>query len=390
MTIFTVLACLAYLGWLVVEHRRARQDRQALPHVVHVNGIRGKSSVCRLIDAGLRAGGLAVLTKTTGTRPIVRQVDGSERPVRRRGPPSIKEQLAILQLAARQQADVLVVECMAVLPEYQQISETRMLRSDIGVITNVRPDHPEEMGHTLAEIAAALSQTIPADGTLFTADHSYHDYFSGIAATRGTSVVLAGATEADAGDTDGLPDFADNVRLALAVCVHLGVPEERALAGMQAYRRDPGVFHAETVTGADGATRTLLNALAANDPDSAARLLDLAEARGWMDTGPRLLLLNNRYDRPARTLQFIDFAVRHEQRFDGFLIAGSPRPLVRRALLKRGIDARRLSTLRDFPALDQLPENAVVFAVGNIVGSGHDRSADPPAATGTQRNPDVR
>ena len=156
----TVGACLAYLAGLVLEQRRARRHRAALAHVVHVNGIRGKSSVSRLIDAGLRAGGLRVLTKTTGTQPLVIDADGHEQPVRRRGQPSIREQLATLRLAARQRAEVLVVECMAVLPEYQEVSEARMLRADVAVITNVRPDHPEEMGADLDDVAAALALTL--------------------------------------------------------------------------------------------------------------------------------------------------------------------------------------------------------------------------------------
>ena len=159
MSTLTALACVAYLLYLLYENRRARTDRQALQHVIHVNGIRGKSSVSRLIDAGLRAGGWSVLTKTTGTCPAVIGVDGEEIPLRRYGPANIREQLATLRRAVRAQAEVLVLECMAVLPEYQQLCEERMLRADIAVITNVRLDHTEEMGATTDEIAEALSLT---------------------------------------------------------------------------------------------------------------------------------------------------------------------------------------------------------------------------------------
>ena len=104
MTTFTVLACLAYLVWLILENHLARKHRRAIGHVIHVNGIRGKSSVSRLIDAGLRAGGLRVLTKTTGTCPELIHTNGSQTPLARRGRPSIKEQLRILRLAAGQHA----------------------------------------------------------------------------------------------------------------------------------------------------------------------------------------------------------------------------------------------------------------------------------------------
>ena len=390
----TVGACLAYLAGLVLEQRRARRHRAALAHVVHVNGIRGKSSVSRLIDAGLRAGGLRVLTKTTGTQPLVIDADGHEQPVRRRGQPSIREQLSTLRLAARQRAEVLVVECMAVLPEYQEVSEERMLRADVAVITNVRPDHPEEMGADLDDVAAALALTLPRGGAAFTADAAYAGFFAARAAHRGSTCALAAPCH------DDPPDFAENVGLALAVCVHLGVPRATALAGMRHYRCDPGVFSVRTLATPAGGTLTVLNALAANDPASAAQLLAHAEAEGLFPTAAdaahrRLLLINNRYDRPARTLQFVDFALAHAERFDAFVLSGHARALVARRLRRRGIAAERLLALKhfsDLPALPALPRQATVFAVGNIVGSGQARApvdddALRPHATG---NPDVR
>ena len=382
MTLFTVFACLAYLAWLFAEKRQARRDRQALPHVIHVNGIRGKSSVSRLIDAGLRAGGRRVFTKTTGTCPATIGVDGVENPIYRRGKPSIKEQLRILRMAAAQQADVLVIECMAVLPDYQKTSEEEMLRADIGVITNVRLDHPEEMGETLEEIADALSHTIPERGTLFTADANFRDYFSGKAQEKRTSLVVS-----DASDTpDDAIDFAENVALALAVCEHLGVERSQALSGMRRYRKDPGAFRVETFSGRHGSRIVFLNALAANDPVSSARILDRVEQQGLLARGKKMLLVNNRHDRPARTRQFIDFAVKHGGRFDCIATTGACRPLMRRALLKRGIAPGRVVSFREFSALVGIDEDTVIFAVGNIVGSGRLPSED----SRTTGNSDVR
>jgi gamma-polyglutamate synthase len=370
VTLFTVFACLVYLAWLVREDRLARKHRRALRHVIHVNGIRGKSSVCRLIDAALRADGFRVLTKTTGTCPAVIHVDGSEERLRRMGKPSIKEQLRILRLAALNKADVLVIECMAVMPEYQKTSEERMLRSDIGVITNVRLDHLDEMGETLDEIAEALSHTVPEGGTLFTAEEAYGNFFRGKARERGTSFVLSEASGIDYREID----FTDNVSLALAVCEHLGVNRETALTGMRNYRKDPGAFSIERTIGVRGKQLVFLNALAANDPSSAERILDLVEAQGFMASGERILLVNNRYDRPARMKQFIDFAVKHERRFDRIVAAGNSRAQMRRTLVKRGISPGRIVRVGSLSELAALERDAVVFAVGNIVGSGRVRS----------------
>ena len=53
------------------------------------------------------------------------------------------------------------MECMAVNPQYQWVSEHRIVRSTVSVMTNVRPDHLDEMGTTNEEIAYSLSNTIP-------------------------------------------------------------------------------------------------------------------------------------------------------------------------------------------------------------------------------------
>ena len=60
-----IVGSLLLLGTLeVILHRRTLAK---LPIRVHVNGTRGKTSVVRLIAAGLRAGGLRVCAKTTGS-----------------------------------------------------------------------------------------------------------------------------------------------------------------------------------------------------------------------------------------------------------------------------------------------------------------------------------
>ena len=59
--------CLVLAGVLEASVHGRRLSR--IPIRIHVNGTRGKSSVTRLIAAGLSASGLRTYAKTTGTRP---------------------------------------------------------------------------------------------------------------------------------------------------------------------------------------------------------------------------------------------------------------------------------------------------------------------------------
>ena len=81
--IAVLLALLVGLG--VSEYARLRRQRDAIPIRIHVNGTRGKSSVVRLVAAGLRAGGLRVYAKTTGSLPRLITPDGREFPIHRPG-----------------------------------------------------------------------------------------------------------------------------------------------------------------------------------------------------------------------------------------------------------------------------------------------------------------
>lgn len=88
MLICSLILLAGYLVWLLGEAYINRRARRSFRHVIHVNGIRGKTTTCRLIDACLRQAGFRVFTKTTGTDPIYIDTAGVEHPIRRRGPPA--------------------------------------------------------------------------------------------------------------------------------------------------------------------------------------------------------------------------------------------------------------------------------------------------------------
>ena len=132
----------------LIEFQLHSRSLKSIPLRIHVNGTRGKSSVTRLVAAGLREGGLKTFAKTTGTAPRVIDPEGKDRIIHRLRLPSIGEQVRLLRYFATEKPDAVVMECMAVQPQYQWIAEHQMIKAHIGVITNVRPDHLEEMGPT--------------------------------------------------------------------------------------------------------------------------------------------------------------------------------------------------------------------------------------------------
>lgn len=362
MALIAVGLLAVILTYLALERRRALQNRNKLQHVIHVNGIRGKSTVTRLIDAGLRAGGFRVFCKTTGTIPMVIGTDNTARPLHRRGRANIKEQLDMLRLAAQEDAQILVLECMAVDPALQHVTQHKMLRADIGVITNVRLDHTAEMGATLKEICDSLSNTIPKNGVLFTADELFFAQLDRNAERIGCRTELARPN-----GTEPSFEFPENLALALSVCRHLGVAEETALNGMLHYQRDPYALSLYRLPGGG----IFVNGLSINDPQSTQLVFErLATRFGW-NSENLILLMNNRPDRGYRTEHMV-LVARALQPAQVWLLGASQRA-VAQTILKRTpqLEICRFARAEDLP-LAQIPQGKVVFAVGNVAGPGHD------------------
>ena len=108
MYVFAAL-CICLVATGVIENLLHQRRLGRIPVRIHVNGTRGKSSTTRLIAAGLRAGGLRVIAKTTGAAARLITEDGSELPIARSsGRANISEQMRIIRLAAQRRADAVI------------------------------------------------------------------------------------------------------------------------------------------------------------------------------------------------------------------------------------------------------------------------------------------
>ena len=354
-----ILSCLLLLR-LVWEALQARRDRKALAHVIYVNGTRGKSTVTRMIAAGLAAGGHRVLCKTTGTLPIAIHPDGRQELIERKAPANIREQLKYLHKAAQEKADVLVIECMALQPEYQRVSGKDMLRCDVGVITNARLDHMDVMGDTREEILDCLMEMLPEKGLIFTAERDFPDRMAARAKKLSSTLTIS-----DPASLDDLPgakelDFPENVALALAVCEGLGMDRQRAFEGVKSFVRDP---FALSVFG--GENLTFVNALSANDVSSTKMIYEATRGEGEEEL---VILINNRGDRPARAMDMARLCREMGPRRI-WLLGDEQRALMR--LCRRAApeaEIQGFTLAEEIPFTSEAPR--LILAVGNIKNEG--------------------
>ncbi len=376
MTLIVILLLLlATLGvWETARHARYRRR---IPIRVHVNGSRGKSSVTRLIAAGLRGGGLRVVAKTTGSAAALIHADGRETPVARRGGPNIREQLGVMRQAVRERCDALVIECMAVRPDLQRTCEHQIVHATHGVLTNVRPDHLEVMGPTMDDVAASLANTIPRRARYFTAEIEFAPYLERRAAGQGTSFTHAGADTITPQEMEGFRyvEFPDNVALALATCVGAGVEREAALRAMYDVVPDVGALTRwRFIEGTKDVT--FVNAFAANDPVSYVHVWDRLRLADRSDEV--IMLMNNRGDRMRRAKDLAPLFGR-ELVAGRYVLIGEQTRVLADMLRRQGLPMDRVEDLAGRPApelwdkLVQLaPPRCLVVGIGNIANIGNE------------------
>lgn len=334
-----IITAIILIGLIFEAIRHAHYLKQ-IPIRVHVNGTRGKSSVTRLIAAGLRGGGVETFAKTTGTLPRLIYPDGHEKAIFRIGHTNIVEQIKVIRKAVHARAQALVIECMAVHPLLQSLAELKLVRSTHGVLTNARPDHLDVMGPTEEDVAMALAGTMPVQGVFFTTENKYIHIFQMAAKDRDSQLVhvdpLAVAEITDE-DMAGFSyaEFKENVALALTVCQRLGIDRAAALLGMWAATPDPGALSITHFVYQDHHI-TFANGFAANDPLSTWQLWhDIIEKYG---AGHEIIaLVNCRTDRKHRSLQMAEAMVSWRKPDRGFVI-GSSTQIFLKTLAKNRVD----------------------------------------------------
>ncbi|GAA2395077.1 poly-gamma-glutamate synthase PgsB [Dactylosporangium salmoneum] len=369
------LCCVTVLVAGIIEQRNHYRNLDKIPNRVLVNGIRGKSSITRLCAGALRGGGMHVVAKTTGTAARFIFPDASEEPVHRKfGIANVVEQIGIVRRAAAYHPDALVIECMAVMPALQEVNQTKLIRSTIGVLCNVREDHLAEMGPTLDDVARSLSLSMPVGGVCVTAEQERLAILQQEADKRKCRLVAVDPESVSDAEMAGFGwiTFKENVAIALEVAALLGVDRRSALAGMWDAPPDPGVLSVVRVAAGDKRVR-FANVFAANDPASTLMNIQQLQRQGLIDR-PLTMVINCRPDRIERNGQM--GALCGEVRPDRIVIIGEPTRSARNAippdLQDRVVDLGAKLTpeaLLDGVLNATAPDSSIV-AVGNIHGQG--------------------
>tara|TARA_Y100001960_G_scaffold97311_1_gene104721 strand:- start:472 stop:1653 length:1182 start_codon:yes stop_codon:yes gene_type:complete len=369
----TIVLILILIGY--IERANHQHVVSNIPLRIHVNGTRGKSSVTRLIAAGLRAGGMRTFAKTTGTAPRIIDSKGKDRIIHRLRSASIGEQIKLLRLFSKEKPDAVVMECMAVQPEYQWISEHQMIQSHIGVITNARPDHLEEMGPTIDDVKKSLGNTIPYNGKIVLGEKNIIDSVSDVTALRSTKYFVADENKITDSQLAGFSyiEHPQNIAIALKVCKELGIDQETALNGMQNSNPDPGALVINNIDFGAGKIY-FINSMAANDPVSTLQIWNIINSK-YFPKNYCTIYLNCRDDRRSRTIQLLE-VIYKKIKPKQVIIRGKKIEALVDKMVSFSPETSTTIVQENEPiqfSIDKfkkLSSDSVLFAIGNQVGFG--------------------
>lgn len=371
VVIFSALILILGMREIYIHNKRIKK----VPIRININGIRGKSTITRLIYGILREDNYKVIGKTTGTDArMLYWFDEEEYPVVRKPQgPNIGEQKDILQNVNDNGGEAIVNECMAVNPDYQIIFQNQLLKANIGVIVNVMEDHMETLGPTLDEVAEAFTATIPYNGKLIVMKDDYTDFFKKEADKRNTETIVVDKDKVEESllrEFDYIV-FPDNVAIAMGVAEAVGANTDTALKGMLNAPPDSGAVHIHYYH-KNNTKNIFVNAFAANEPQSTKAILQKVIDYKY-PYEKKVIILNCRGDRLDRTKLFAENFITDVD-YDTLICVGKSTQLVTE-VMKSQPDKKYLNFEgKPFEEVEKAiyeeSENALVFCVGNIHGNG--------------------
>ncbi len=365
-----------FLCYLIYERIKLNHCINSIPLRISVTGTRGKSTVVRMLASVLRENGRKVLAKTTGSEAKIILPDGEEKEVRRRGAPSIIEQRKLLNKATSLNVDCIITEIMSIHPENHFVESQQILKPNIVIITNVRRDHIDVMGETEDEIASVFCLDISEKTKVFIPEKENKPVFVNTTKNKNGELISVqkdvSATLQEYGLKIKQTDFYENTDLVFSVGKHLNIDNKVIAKGIHKAKQDIGELKIwQYQSEESGKTCYVVNAFAANDPQSTLQIISIIKDRLPFASNPFIGLLNLRSDRSDRTIQWIQ-ALRNgaSNHFNRLYIMGAHTNVVKRKLKSVIVIKDKLPEKIMGNILAEIEDQSIIFGFGNIGGNG--------------------
>lgn len=364
-----------FLFYLIIESMVLTKRRESIPLRITVTGIRGKTSVVRLLTSVLRQEGKTVVAKTTGAKPCLLRSDGTEEILKRKGSPSILEQKKLIKTACKEHAQVIVSEIMSIHAENHYIESQRLLKPHMVVLTNIRLDHTEALGNTKEDISRVFCFDIPEKATVFIPENEKNPEFLHCIHQKNCKYIKVDHNQSEffSNNIKKIPYYIypQDVDIVHSVCSHLNIQEKSIKKGILQVSADSGALKVWKYK-KNNKSIFLVHGFGANDPESTLntikKIKNILPAAQKKITG----LLCLRKDRGDRTLQWVTFLKNNQvQIFNKLFVSGGHSRYVKRKFKKATLLRTKNPELITDQIITGLEPNTVVLGLGNFKGTGN-------------------
>jgi poly-gamma-glutamate synthase PgsB/CapB len=344
-----------------------------IPLKIAVTGTRGKSSITRTLASILRNNGLVVLAKTTGTEAMYILPDGNELPVKRLGKTSIIEQKKLVRKAVKLKADCLVTELMSIQPECHYTETHRLLKPDLVILSNLRPDHIHLQGETPEEISECYIHDIYPGSTVVLHEEDITSILRAALQKNKVKILTDKNDLAKNLKISGVAaqqQFTENLDLVCTAAMHLKVDQETIQKGVEKAQLDKGKLEIFTLE-QDNKTLFFINSFAANDPVSTYQVIQKVTGMINRDNIHPIGLLSLRSDRGERSHQWLKWFMQNGlSPLQKIYLVGAHKRIIGKKLPDTEIiHSGRPDEIMNH-IIHQCPDGSVVFGMGNFHGVG--------------------
>ncbi len=352
------------------ERKQLRNVQTDAIQRIQVNGIRGKSTLVRMLTDLLTEADKKVCARVSGEELQIFDDENGWRVFPRRGAARIKEISRFVLDSVSRRPDFIICENMALQPEYQR-SFAEIFSPKISLYTNVRLDHQEVMGESKSQIAETLFFSLPETGTaVFPDDKNFQIELKKRERTALESKILP-ASPAIAKNQKNDP-FQFHFQLLDEIGAQLEIDRQIIGETKKRWREKLAAKNFIQSISIDEKTVHFINLFTCNDVDSTKQMLNFILLNENIDKRIAVIFAC-RSDRPLRTLSFLDWLTK-----EGFwqklvMYGSSPFFAVRRKtkqinrsqqiVFVKGKKTRQI-------LLDLAKENEVIIGMGNYVKSG--------------------
>ncbi len=374
MHLIWIVSFVLFLFYLLIESNRLAKRRESIPLRITVTGIRGKTSVVRLLASVLQQTGKKVVAKTTGAKPCLLHSYGSEEILKRRGLPSILEQKKLIKIAHQEKADVVISEIMSIQAENHFMESQKILKPHMVALTNIRLDHTDALGEIKEDISQVFCLDIPEKSTVFIPEQEENSVIINCIKKRNCKYVKIknNITESFTNKLRKIPYhiFPSDLGIVYSICSHLNIDEKTIIKGIKNVSLDE--YALKIWEYKKNNTIFFVNGFGANDPEST--LKTIAKIKEIVPLVPKKItgLLCLRKDRGDRTLQWVKFLKNNQKQvFNRLYVSGGYSGYAKRKLEKTTLIKTNNPELITEKIVTDLEDNSVLLGMGNFKGMGN-------------------